>query len=66
MAGMLQDGQGNTSSMRVLMMVTVLTGCVVAVLGTVLGRSGVEVAALVGALLIPAFGGKAIQSRAGQ
>jgi len=63
---MLQDGQGNTSSMRVLMMVTVLTGCVVAVLGTVLGRSGVEVAALVGALLIPAFGGKAIQSRAGQ
>jgi hypothetical protein len=66
MAGMLQDGEGNTSSMRVMMVATVLTGCVVAILGVVLGRSGVEIAALVGALLIPAFGGKAIQSRAGQ
>jgi len=66
MAGLLKDRAQKTSSMRVMMVTTVLTGCIVAVLGVVLGRNGGEIAALVGALLIPAFGGKAIQSRAGQ
>lgn len=66
MPGITQDGAKKTSSMRVMMITTVLTGCLVAVLGVVFGRNGVELAALVGALLVPAFGGKALQSRAGQ
>lgn len=65
MSGITQDGAQKTSSMRVMMIVTVCTGCLVAILGIVLGR-GAETAALVGALLLPAFGGKALQSRAGQ
>ncbi len=65
MGGLMKDKDGNVSSMRVMMVATVLTGCVVAIVGVALGRNGVELAAVVGALLIPAFGGKAIQSRAG-
>ena len=65
MSGLLKDKDGNVSSMRVMMVTTVLTGCAVAILGVVLGRGGVEIAAIVGALLLPAFGGKAIQSRGG-
>ncbi len=65
MSGLIKDKDGNVSSMRVMMVVTVLTGCAVAILGVVLGRNGVEIAALVGALLLPAFGGKALQSRSG-
>ena len=65
MRGLVKDKDGNLSSMRVMLVVTVLTGCVVAILGTALGRNGVEIAAVVGALLVPAFTGKAIQSRGG-
>ena len=65
MSGLIKDKDGNVSSMRVMMVVTVLTGCAVAILGVVRGRGGVEIAAIVGALLLPAFGGKAIQSRSG-
>ena len=65
MGGLLTDSSDKVSSMRVMMVATVLTGCIVAILGIVLGRSGIETAALVGALLLPAFGGKALQSRGG-
>ena len=65
MSGLMTDKDGNLSSMRVMMLVTVLTGCAVAILGTALGRNGIEIAAVVGALLVPAFTGKAIQSRGG-
>ena len=62
---MFKDKDGNVSSMRIMMVATVLTGCAVAIVGIVLGRNGVELAAVVGALLVPAFTGKAIQSRGG-
>ena len=66
MAGVLTDSKDKISAMRVMMIVAVAAGCVVAILGVVLDRNAIEIAALVGALLIPAFGGKAIQSRGGQ
>ena len=66
MAGVLTDSKDKISAMRVMMIVAVAAGCVVAILGVVLDRNAIEIAALVGALLLPAFGGKAIQSRAGQ
>ncbi len=65
MSGLIKDKDGNVSSMRVMLVVTVLTGCAVAILGIALGRNGVEIAAVVVALLGPAFTGKAIQSRGG-
>lgn len=65
MSNPLKDKNDKTSAMRVMMVTTVLTGCVVAILGVVLRRSGLEIAAVVGALLLPAFGGKAHQSRGG-
>ncbi len=65
MSGLVRDKDGHLSSMRVMMLVTVLTGCAVAIVGVVLGRNGVEIAAVVVALLGPAFAGKAIQSRGG-
>jgi len=66
MAGVLTDSKDKISAMRVMMIVAVAAGCVVAILGVVLDRNAIEIAALVGALLLPAFGGKAIQSRGGQ
>ncbi len=65
MSGLIKDKDGNVSSMRVMMVVTVLTGCAVAILGVALGRNGLEIAAVVGALVVPAFTGKAIQGRGG-
>ncbi len=65
MSGMIRDKDGNISSMRVMMVATVLTGCAVAVLAVALGRNMIEAAALVGALVVPAFTGKAIQGRGG-
>ena len=65
MSGLVRDKDDNLSSMRVMLLAAVLTGCVVAIAGTVLGRNGIEIAAVVAALLTPAFTGKAIQGRGG-
>ncbi len=65
MSGLVRDKDGNVSSIRVMMVLAVITGCVVAVLGIALDRNGLEVAAVVTALLTPAFIGKAVQARAG-
>jgi hypothetical protein len=62
---MLQDSNGNVSSMRIAFLAVTITACVVAVIGVIRGGDGVGLAALVGALLTPSFGGKAWQSRNG-
>lgn len=66
MSGVLTDKDDKKSAMRVMMVATVATGCVVAILGIALNRDPVAIAALVGALLGPAFIGKAVQGRGGQ
>ena len=65
MSGLFKDKDNNTSSIRVMMVGTVGVAWVVAILGVVLGRNLIEIAALVGALLLPAFGAKAYQAKAG-
>ncbi len=65
MGGLVKDKDGNLSSMRVMMVGTVAVGWIVAILVVALGRDLIAGAALVGALLVPAFTGKAIQGRGG-
>lgn len=52
----------HTSMMRVCQFICVLTAAIVAVICVSLGRDLSTAAVLVGALLVPAFGGKAIQA----
>jgi hypothetical protein len=74
--GLLTDGSGDPSSMRVGFMIVVITACAVA-LGAVVGYilsivwnrdltilSGAlgGLAGVIGSLLVPAFGGKAAQT----
>jgi len=50
------------SMMRVCQFMCVLTAAIVALVCVILGRELSTAAVLVGALLVPAFGGKAIQA----
>ncbi len=56
------SSDGSVSSMRVFTAVLVVTACFVAAWGIVTGRDLTGTAALVGAILVPALGGKAVQS----
>lgn len=53
-----QDGNGNTSSMRIGFAICVATSSIIAILGIILDRELMGVAAIVGAVLAPTMAGK--------
>lgn len=59
----LFSNKSELSSMRVMAFIIVLTACAVSIMGIVLNRDIVEIAALVAALLAGAFGGKVGQAK---
>ena len=59
---MLQDGQGNTSSMRIMGLICTITACVISVLALLLNRDLSGAGILVGAILAPALVSKSIQT----
>lgn len=62
MKGLLSSN-GNTSSMRIMALLCVITSCLIAILGIVLNRELGGIAAVIGALLMPAFAGKWLQAK---
>lgn len=56
-----KEDNGNVSSMRVSLFVGVITACIVSVLCVLRDRNLMDAAVLVGAILAPLVGGKAIQ-----
>jgi len=58
---MMQDKDGNTSSIRAAMFFCVITGCAVAVMGVYLDRELLGLASLVTGLVGAGFAGKAYQ-----
>lgn len=60
---LLADNAGDPSSMRVMSFVAILAGVIVGVLGVSLDRDLTGLSLLVGAFLVPAFGGKVMQSK---
>ena len=58
----LKGNNGKTSSMRVMAMLCVLSACGIGIMAVVLNRDLTGAGMLIGALLLPAFGGKSVQS----
>jgi Flp pilus assembly protein TadB len=56
-----QDEQGNSSSMRIMAFICVLVACVIGLLAVILNRDLSGAGVLVGAILLPAMGSKALQ-----
>jgi len=55
--------KGNVSSVRVMGLICVITACAISIMGVYLGRDLTALGILVGALLVPAFGGKVLQKK---
>jgi NhaP-type Na+/H+ or K+/H+ antiporter len=60
---MLQDGHGNTSSMRFMALFCTITACGIGILAVVLNRDLSGAGVLIGAILAPTMAGKWLQSR---
>ena len=61
---MLQEDNGTPSSMRIAMLLCVITGCTVAILGTWKGQDAVGLGVLVAGLIAPVTAGKVMQKGA--
>ena len=57
-----QDGKGHNSSMRLMSFLCVITACLIGMLAVILNRDLSGAGVLIGAILAPAFIGKASQS----
>lgn len=58
-----QDQTGGNSSMRIALLICVVSTPIIAILALILNRDLMGTGAVIGAILIPAFGGKALQTR---
>lgn len=60
---LFQDSNGDTSSMRVMAFICIITGCLIGLLAVLMGRDLSGAGVLIGAILAPAFIGKAYQAK---
>jgi len=56
-----QDNKGNSSSIRLMSFICVLVACAIGILAVILNRDLSGAGVLVGAIILPAMGSKAIQ-----